>query len=104
MHRKLYFSSINISRVRTCKCLGRYKKPRVISTCWHLGALPNLLSQDLHIYVLRKVGIGAIPELHLRKVGIPTLSADSRIVSDTTIQFILPKLHVLKIDPSIIGC
>ena len=31
---------------------------------------------------LRKVGIGAIPELHLRKVGIPTLSADSRIVPD----------------------
>ena len=32
------------------------------------------------VYVMRKVGIGTIPELHLRKVGIPTLSADSRIV------------------------
>ena len=37
-----------------------------------------------HIYVLRKVGIGTIPELHLRKVGIPTLSTDSRIVPDNS--------------------
>ena len=36
------------------------------------------------VYVLRKVGIGAIPELHLRKVGIPTLSANSRIVPDNS--------------------
>ena len=36
------------------------------------------------VYVRRKVGIGSIPELHLRKVGIPTLSADSRIVSDNS--------------------
>ena len=38
----------------------------------------------VHVYVLRKVGIGAIPELHLRKVGIPTLSANSRIVPDNS--------------------
>ena len=38
----------------------------------------------IHINVLRKEGIGAIPELHLRKVGIPTLSADSRIVPDNS--------------------
>ena len=36
------------------------------------------------VYVRHKVGIGSIPELHLRKVGIPTLSADSRIVLDNS--------------------
>ena len=42
------------------------------------GDVPRRASYG--VYVLRKVGIGAIPELHLRKVGIPTLSANSRIV------------------------
>ena len=48
------------------------------------GWLVDLLASRLNynIYVLRKVGIGAIPELHLRKVGIPTLSANSRTVPD----------------------
>ena len=35
-------------------------------------------------YVQRKVGIGTIPELYLRIVRIPTLSADSGIVPDNS--------------------
>ena len=35
-----------------------------------------------NIYVQRKVRIGTIPELYLRIVRIPTLSADSGIVPD----------------------
>ena len=46
------------------------------------GDVPRRASYG--VYVLRKVGIGAIPELHLRKVGIPTLSANSRIVPDNS--------------------
>ena len=36
------------------------------------------------IYVQRKVRIGTIPELYLRIVRIPTLSADSGIVPDNS--------------------
>ena len=36
------------------------------------------------IYVQRKVRIGTIPELYLRIVRIPTLSADSGIVPDSS--------------------
>ena len=38
----------------------------------------------MYIYVQRKVRIGTIPELYLRKVRIPTLSADSWIVPDNS--------------------
>ena len=48
----------------------------VVPVAMWMGWLPITLD----IYVLRKVGIGAIPELHLRKVGIPTLSANFGIV------------------------
>ena len=37
-----------------------------------------------NIYVQRKVRIGTIPELYLRIVRIPTLSADSGIVPDNS--------------------
>ena len=37
-----------------------------------------------YIYVQRKVRIGTIPELYLRIVRIPTLSADSGIVLDNS--------------------
>ena len=37
-----------------------------------------------YIYVQRKVRIGTIPELYLRIVRIPTLSADSGIVPDNS--------------------
>ena len=36
------------------------------------------------VYVQRKVRIGTIPELYLRIVRIPTLSADSGIVPDNS--------------------
>ena len=43
----------------------------------------------INIYVQRKVRIGTIPELYLRIVRIPTLSADSVSVSiDQTIKFL----------------
>ena len=35
--------------------------------------------RTVYIYVLRRVGMGTIPELSLRKVGIPTLSGEVRI-------------------------
>ena len=38
----------------------------------------------VYIYVQRKVRIGTIPELYLRIVRIPTLSADSGIVPDNS--------------------
>ena len=38
----------------------------------------------IYIYVQRKVRIGTIPELYLRIVRIPTLSADSGIVPDNS--------------------
>ena len=38
----------------------------------------------IHIYVRRKVRIGAIPEFVLRKVGILTLSANSGNVPDNS--------------------
>ena len=37
-----------------------------------------------NVYVQRKVRIGTIPELYLRIVRIPTLSADSGIVPDNS--------------------
>ena len=37
-----------------------------------------------HVYVQRKVRIGTIPELYLRIVRIPTLSANSGIVPDNS--------------------
>ena len=39
---------------------------------------------NIHVYVQRKVRIGTIPELYLCKVRIPTLSADSEIVTDNS--------------------
>ena len=39
---------------------------------------------NIHVYVQRKVRISTIPELYLRKVRIPTLSADSGIVPDNS--------------------
>ena len=56
---------------------------RVFTIHGHGGHLGHV-TWISYIYVRRKVGIGSIPELHLRKVGIPTLSADSRIVSDNS--------------------
>ena len=56
----------------------------------NIGLVPTYILQTycesllVEIYVLRKVGIGAIPEWHLRKVGILTLSADSRIIPDNS--------------------
>ena len=47
-----------------------------------------------HVYVLRKVGIGTIPELHLRKVGILTLSDKVRI---PTLRSSIPELSVRKV-------
>ena len=38
----------------------------------------------IYVYVQRKVRIGTIPELYLRIVRIPTLSADSGIVPDNS--------------------
>ena len=38
----------------------------------------------MYVYVQRIVGIGSIPELYLRIVRIPTLSADSGIVPDNS--------------------
>ena len=38
----------------------------------------------MHIYVQRKVRIGTIPELYLRIVRIPVLSADSGIVPNNS--------------------
>ena len=38
----------------------------------------------VYVYVQRKVRIGTIPELYLRIVRIPTLSADSGIVPDNS--------------------
>ena len=41
-------------------------------------------NSHVYIYVQRKVRIGTIPELYLRIVRIPTLSADSGIVPDNS--------------------
>ena len=46
------------------------------------------------VCVLRKVGIGTIPELHLRKVGILTLSDKVRI---PTLRSSIPELSVRKV-------
>ena len=46
------------------------------------------------IHVLRRVGIGTIPELHLRKVGILTLSDKVRI---PTLHSSIPELSVRKV-------
>ena len=43
-----------------------------------------LVYRRIDIYVQRKVRIGTIPELYLRIVRIPTLSADSGIVPDNS--------------------
>ena len=49
-----------------------------------LSVLSNYTSIEFYIYVQRKVRIGTIPELYLRIVRIPTLSADSGIVPDNS--------------------
>ena len=44
----------------------------------------SCIEMVLSIYVQRKVRIGTIPELYLRIVRIPSLSADSGIVPDNS--------------------
>ena len=56
------------------------------------GDVPRRASYG--VYVLRKVGIGTIPELHLRKVGILTLSDKVRI---PTLRSSIPELSVRKV-------
>ena len=51
-------------------------------------------TKSVNDYVLRRVGIGTIPELHLRKVGILTLSDKVRI---PTLSGSIPELSVRKV-------
>ena len=46
--------------------------------------LCRALNPYINVYVQRKMRIGTIPELYLRKVRILTLSADSGIVPDNS--------------------
>ena len=48
------------------------------------GPLPPAYTKYRCVYVQHKVRIGTIPELYLRKVRIPALSANSGIVLDSS--------------------
>ena len=61
--------------------------PRICMDIQFVRPLPKerqLLATQRCIYVQRKVRIGTIPEMYLRIVRIPTLSADSGIVPDNS--------------------
>ena len=73
------FNSFHFTAYSSCK-----------TKSWRRGIIP----EHFGIYVMRRVGIGTIPELHLRKVGILTLSDKVRI---PTLPGSIPELSVHKV-------